>query len=71
MAIPDPDQANELFAEAVKRAKQKQAKYVQEDEQELIAQMKAWWERSCSYRKTFWKLLSSKRFGTQFVLLPN
>jgi hypothetical protein len=31
----------------------------------------AWWERSCSYRKTFWKLLSSKRFGTQFVLLPN
>jgi TRAP-type C4-dicarboxylate transport system substrate-binding protein len=40
MAIPDPDQANELFAEAVKRAKQKQAKYVQEDEQELIAQMK-------------------------------
>jgi len=40
MAIPDPDQADVLFAEAVKKAKQKQAKYVQEDEQELIGQMK-------------------------------
>lgn len=40
MAIPDPDQADVLFAEAVKKAKQKQAKYVQEDEKDLVEQMK-------------------------------
>lgn len=40
MAIPDPDQADVLFAEAVKKSKQKQAKYVQEDEKDLIAGMK-------------------------------
>ncbi len=40
MAIPNPDEADILFAEAGKRAKQKQAKYVQEDEKDLIAGMK-------------------------------
>lgn len=40
MALGDPDEADILFAEAGKRAKQKQAKYVQEDEKDLIAGMK-------------------------------
>jgi hypothetical protein len=40
MAFPDPDQADVVFAEAVKKARQKQAKYIQEDEKELIEQMK-------------------------------
>jgi len=40
MAIPDQDEADVLFAEAMKLAKQKQAKYIQEDEKALIAQQK-------------------------------
>jgi hypothetical protein len=40
MAFPDPDEADMVFAEAAKKAKQKQAKYVQEDEKDLIAGMK-------------------------------
>jgi hypothetical protein len=40
MAIPDQDEADVLFAEAMKIAKQKQARYIQEDEKALIAQQK-------------------------------
>ncbi len=40
MALPNEEEANVLFAEAMKRAKQKQAKYIEEDEKALIAQKK-------------------------------
>lgn len=41
MAIPDSDQADALFAEAVEKAKRKQAKYIEEDEKELVERKKA------------------------------
>ena len=40
MAIPDQAEADVLFGEAMKLAKQKQARYIQEDEKALIAQQK-------------------------------